>query len=64
MAALPKPDNLQVLIPYKDLLAMYEALEEIPQMRREVERYQKQVTALHGEYINVLDRLKEVMSLL
>ena len=59
-----KPDDLQVLIPYKDLLALYKALEEIPEMRREVKRYQDQVTALKGEYINVLDRLKEVMRLL
>ena len=57
-------DDLKVLIPYKDLQDLLKAVEEIPQLRKEVKRYADQVTNLKGVYLEVLDRVGEIMKLI
>lgn len=58
------PDDLKVLISYKQLDALLKAVEEIPQLRAELKRYQQQVTALRGLYSELQDRIGELMRLL
>lgn len=58
------PNDLKVLISYKDLQDLLKAVEEIPQLRNEVKRYYDQVVALKGTYIEVLDRVGELMRLI
>lgn len=57
-------DDLKVLIPYKDLQDLLKAVEEIPQLRKDVKRYHDQVIALKGTYVEVLDRIGELMRLI
>ena len=56
--------DLKVLIPYKDLQDLLKAVEEIPQLRKDVKRYLDQVVALKGSYVEVLDRIGELMRLI
>ena len=58
------PKDIQVLISYKDLEQLLKAVEEIPKMRKEVERYYEQVVSLKGMYSEVLDRVSELMQLI
>lgn len=57
------PGDLKVLISYKDLEKLLKAVEEIPEMRKEVKRYQDQVTSLKGLYSQLLERVGELMKL-
>lgn len=56
--------DLKVLIPYKDLQDLLKAVEEIPQLRKDVNRYHQQVVALKGSYSEVLERVGELMRLI
>lgn len=61
MALVPEA---QVIISYKQLEELLKAVEEIPQLRAELKRYQQQVTALRGLYSELQDRIGELMRLL
>ena len=58
------PEDLKVLISYKDLEQLLKAVEEIPKMRQEVKRYQEQVVSLKGLYSQLLERVRELMKLI
>ena len=58
------PEDLKILISYKDLEQLMKAVEEIPKMRQEVKRYQEQVVSLKGLYSQLLERVGELMKLI
>lgn len=58
------PEDLKVLISYKDLEQLLKAVEEIPKLRQEVKRYQEQVVSLKGLYSQLLERVRELMKLI
>jgi len=55
---------LSVLIPYKDLETLVNIAKEYEKDRKELETIKKRVTALHGIYLEVLERLDEIHHLL
>ena len=58
------PEDLKILISYKDLEQLMKAVDEIPKMRQEVKRYQEQVVSLKGLYSQLLERVRELMKLI
>lgn len=58
------PQDLKILISYKDLEQLMKAVDEIPKMRQEVKRYQEQVVSLKGLYSQLLERVGELMKLI
>ena len=58
------PQDLKILISYKDLEQLMKAVDEIPIMRQEVKRYQEQVVSLKGLYSQLLERVGELMKLI
>lgn len=58
------PEDLQVILTYKQLDELLKAVEEIPKMRKEMKRYYDQVVALKGLYGQLLERVSEIMKLL
>ena len=58
------PEDLKVLISYKDLEQLLKAVEEIPKLRQEVKRSQEQVVSLKGLYSQLLERVRELMKLI
>lgn len=58
------PEDFQVILTYKQLSDLMEAVNEIPKLREEVKRYEKQVTAVKGMYLQLLDRVSELMRLI
>lgn len=61
---MPNSNDFQVLISYKQLLEMLQAVDEVPKLRRELQRNNAELTALKGLYSDVLSRLGEVIKLL
>lgn len=61
---MPDCNDFQVLISYKQLLEMLQAVDEVPKLRRELQRNNAELTALKGLYSDVLSRLGEVIKLL
>lgn len=58
------PSDLKVLISYKDLQDLLNAVDEIPRLRQDIKYYSDQVTKLKGVYLEVLDRVGEIMKLI
>lgn len=56
--------DLQILISYKELQDLLDAVDQIPELRSELQRTQQQLTALRGLYSEVLDAIGPVMKLL
>ena len=54
------PESLSVLIPYKDLETLVNIAKEHEKDRKEMETLKKRVAALHGIYLQVLERLDEI----
>ena len=57
---LCSPESYSVLIPYKDLESLVNIAQEHEKDRKEMEAIKKRVTALHGLYLEVLEKLVEI----
>ena len=57
MAKLPE---LQVLIPYKDLMELLEASRQIEQLKKDNKRLHKQLYALRSEFVELMDAFGEL----
>ena len=64
MAKLCEPQNMSVLIPYRDLEILMDYAKNYKKMEKDFEALQKRVTALHGLYADVLDQLNKVYQFL
>ena len=60
MAKLCEPQNMSVLIPYRDLEKLMEYAKNYDKMEKDFAYLQKRVTALHGLYSEVLEQLNKV----
>lgn len=61
---MPDTHDLHVLISYKQLSELLDAVSEIPKLRLELKRNNAELTALKGLYSDVLSRMKELIKLL
>ena len=52
--------NLGILISYEDFSKMMESLKQIDPMRKELDILQQRVSANHGLYLEVLEKIKEL----
>lgn len=59
MAKLPE---LQVLIPYKDLMELLEASRQIEQLKKDNKRLHKQFDALRSQFLELLEAFGELKS--
>lgn len=60
MGKLCEPQNMSVLIPYRDLEQLMEYAKNYEKMEKEFDRLQKRVAALQGLYQEVLEQLNKV----
>lgn len=60
MAKLCEPQNMSVLIPYRDLEKLMEYAKNYDKMEKDFAYLQKRVTALQGLYSEVLEQLNKV----
>lgn len=58
---MPAPEDFQILISYKHLSELLQAVEEIPQLRRDLKRNNDQLVALKGMYSALLEKVSELM---
>ena len=59
MAKLPE---LQVLIPYKDLMELLEASRQLEQLKKDNKRLHKQFDALRSQFLELLEAFGELKS--
>lgn len=52
---MAKHPELQVLIPYKDLLELLEASRQIEQLKKDNKRLHKQLDALRTQFIELME---------
>lgn len=64
MSKLCEPQNLSVLIPYRDLETLMDYAKNYKKMEKDFEYLQKRVTALQGLYSEVLEQLNKVYQFL
>lgn len=50
-----KHPELQVLIPYKDLMELLEASRQIEQLKKDNKRLHKQLEVLRSEFVELMD---------
>lgn len=55
MQSMAKHPELQVLIPYKDLMELLEASRQIEQLKKDNKRLHKQLDALRSEFVELMD---------
>lgn len=52
---MAKHPDLQVLIPYKDLMELFEASRQIEQLKEDNKRLHKQLDSLRSEFVELMD---------
>ena len=55
-----RPPDIQVLIPYKDLVGLLKASEELPELRKENAEMKEQIFALRQLFVECLDKLHDL----
>ena len=59
-----RPPDIQVMIPYKDLVSLLKAAEELPELRKENAWMKEQILALRMLYSECLDKIAELDKLI
>lgn len=59
---MAKHPELQVLIPYKDLMELLEASRQIEQLKKDNKRLHKQLDALRSEFVELMDAFGDLRS--
>ena len=57
---MAKHPELQVLIPYKDLMELLEASKQIEQLKKDNKRLHNQMTELRSQFTEVIDAFGEL----
>lgn len=57
---MAKPPELQVLIPYKDLMELLEASKQIEQLKKDNKRLHNQMIQLRSQFTEVMDAFGEL----
>ena len=55
MPSMAKLPELQVLIPYKDLMELLEASRQIEQLKKDNKRLHKQLDALRSQFLELME---------
>lgn len=58
------PDRFSVLIPYKDLVKLVEAAQEMDETKKQMRRLDDRLTALQGLYSELLEKVAELNRLI
>ena len=57
---MPKLPDIQVVIPYKDLVELLEASKEIKDLRSDNKRLHDQLGALRTQFTELMDQFREL----
>ncbi len=55
-----KLPDLQVLIPYRDLVELLQASRELAELRKDVARLRTQQGALRGQFTDLMEKVKDL----
>ena len=60
----PYRPKVQVILPYEELEALLIAVEEIPQLRKEIDRLENQYQGLYKIVFEVIDKIGDLQKLI
>ena len=54
-------DNLQVIIPYRELVNLLNASQRVDALDKKLERVLEQQTALRGQFLELMDTFRQLL---
>lgn len=56
-----KPDDLQVIIPYSQLMGLLNASQRVQELDKKMDRVLQQQAALRGQFMELMDAFRQLL---